>query len=68
MTNTLQDIAVPEGAMTNPQSLVRTGISRFFFGSRFAIGLVIFLIGIAVILMISKRFGLPTGAIERVVS
>jgi len=60
----IQDISVPAGSIKSPKGLVRAGLAKFFLGSRFAFGLVIFLLGVMVVVMLAKRAGAPTGAIE----
>ncbi len=64
----IKEIAVPEGSLTSPRGLIRSVLMKFGMGSRFAVGLMIFLLGVLVVVMVSKRFGLPTRAIERAIT
>lgn len=66
MSDVLSKIAVPEGSVKSPQGLVKSIFSRFGFGFRFAIGLIIFMIGVFVVMMVAKRTGLPTGGAEKI--
>jgi len=64
----IQEISVPQGSLTKPRSLFKSVVAKLFMGSRFALGLVVFLVGVMIVVMLAKRAGAPTGAIERVVS
>jgi len=63
----IQDISVPAGSIKSPKGFFRAGFAKFFLGSRFALGLVIFLLGVMVVVMLAKRAGVPTGAVEGLV-
>ena len=66
MTDAIQQIAVPATQLTKPRGLITAFMSRFKLGARFAIGLIVFMLGVGVVVMLAQKAKLPTGNIEKV--
>ena len=63
----IQEISVSPASVTSPKGFLNTIKSRLFMGSRFAVGLIIFMIGFGIVIMLAKRGGVPVDAVENLV-